>query len=121
MLAFGINRDFPLWRIETDFAGRDGLTNIRDLGGSVRLLDHLFVKIDGQVGVFAFLIDIWFVREFCSPAFDKIFAFRSVDFFDIVSRYVHVGQCWRFEALMLISLTNIDRTGHRQLQGTSSW
>src|SRR3981189_2845914 len=120
MLALRIDADLAFRRIDTDVAFGDHSAQVGARRRTAGSLDHLFVEIDSVVGVFRFLIDVRLIWEFRLPLLHERLAFRRVYFLDIIHRRIHVRKARWLEALVLIALTHIARTAHRNLEVSGS-
>ena len=72
VLALGIHADVSLGRIDAEVTLVHDLAQVVELG-RLRPLHHLFVEIDGDVGVVAHVVDAGLVREHCVPALFEVF------------------------------------------------
>src|SRR5882757_10179552 len=102
--------------VDTDVALGDYSAQVGARRRTAGSLDHLFVEIDGVVGIFGFLIDVRLIWKFRLPLRHERLAFRRVYSLYIIHRRIHVRKAQRFEALMLVALADIDRTAHRNLE-----
>ena len=118
MLAFGVDRDAALRRVDASIAGVHHFTD-GFLAGGFRTLDQHLVHKHGNIGIITHIVDVNFVRIFGTPALLELVGCRRIQFLEPVCRRIHAVHDARGKQLVFEAKHDLDRACHRKVHARS--